>query len=114
MVLATAGSVGTGSVDPINDIADICGREGLWLHVDGAYGAMAAAIPDAEPDLKALHRADSLALDPHKWSYSPLVNFRTTPRDVHLLPGIVARWGRALDQQLRPPHSDSSRSGPPT
>ena len=52
MVLATAGSVGTGSVDPINDIADICGREGLWLHVDGAYGAMAAAVPDAEPDLK--------------------------------------------------------------
>jgi len=72
LVVASAGSVGTGAVDPINAIADLSEREGLWLHVDGAYGAMAAALPEADPDLKALHRADSLALDPHKWLYSPL------------------------------------------
>jgi glutamate/tyrosine decarboxylase-like PLP-dependent enzyme len=72
LVAASAGSVGTGAVDPINAIADLCEREGLWLHVDGAYGAMAAALPEADEDLRALHRADSLALDPHKWLYSPL------------------------------------------
>lgn len=71
LVAATAGSVATGSVDPINAIADVCENEGLWLHVDGAYGAMAAALPEADPDLQAISRADSVALDPHKWLYSP-------------------------------------------
>lgn len=72
LVGATAGSVGTGSVDPLRSIADFCEEQGLWLHVDGAYGAMAAALPEADEDLKALGRADSLALDPHKWLYSPI------------------------------------------
>lgn len=72
LVAASAGTVATGAVDPIAAIADLCERHRLWLHVDGAYGAMAAALPEAGDDLKALHRADSLALDPHKWLYSPL------------------------------------------
>ena len=72
LVAASAGTVATGAVDPINAIADLCERRRLWLHVDGAYGAMAASVPEAGDDLKALHRADSLALDPHKWLYSPL------------------------------------------
>jgi len=86
LVAATAGTVGTGAVDPLNALADLCHREGLWLHVDGAYGAMAAALPEAHPDLKALRRADSLALDPHKWLYSPLEAGCALVRNAQTLP----------------------------
>lgn len=72
LVAASAGTVATGAVDNIGQIADICEKHNLWLHVDGAYGAMAAALPEASIDLKAIQRADSVALDPHKWLYSPL------------------------------------------
>ena len=72
MVVGTAGTVGTGAVDPIRALADVCREERLWFHVDGAYGAPAAVLPDAPDDLKALALADSLAVDPHKWLYAPL------------------------------------------
>lgn len=68
-VVASAGTTATGSIDPLSEIADICHEFGLWLHVDGAYGALAAlAIPDA---FCGMERADSLSLDPHKWLYQP-------------------------------------------
>src|SRR4029453_18139867 len=66
------GSVSTGAVDPLRAIAEICRAEDVWLHADGAYGALAAALPDAPPDLHALALADSVAVDPHKWLYAPL------------------------------------------
>ncbi|MCE7988852.1 MAG: aspartate aminotransferase family protein [Caldilinea sp. CFX5] len=72
LVVGTAGTVGTGAVDPLPEIAAICRQYDLWFHVDGAYGAPAAALPDASPDLLGLRDADSIALDPHKWLYSPL------------------------------------------
>jgi len=72
MVVGSAGTVGTGAVDPLNAIAEICSESGLWFHVDGAYGGFAAGLPDASDDLKALRRADSVAVDPHKWLYAPL------------------------------------------
>lgn len=72
MVAAAAGTVGTGAVDPLPEIADLCKKYNLWFHVDGTYGAPAAALPDASPSLKGLRLADSIALDPHKWLYSPL------------------------------------------
>ena len=72
MVVGTAGSVSTGAVDPLVEIAELCRREKIWLHVDGAYGALAAALPDASADLRALSLADSVAIDPHKWLYAPL------------------------------------------
>ena len=72
MVVATAGTVSTGAVDPLSDIADLCAEEGIWMHVDGAYGAFAAAAEGAPAELAALGRADSVALDPHKWLYAPL------------------------------------------
>lgn len=72
MVVATAGSVSSGAIDPIVKIADICEKYKLWLHVDGAYGAMAAVLPNAPEPLKHLAKADSIALDPHKWLYAPL------------------------------------------
>jgi aromatic-L-amino-acid/L-tryptophan decarboxylase len=72
MVVGTAGSVSTGAVDPLLEIAAICREPGVWFHVDGAYGAFAAAVPGTPPDLQALRLADSVALDPHKWLYAPL------------------------------------------
>lgn len=72
MVVGTAGSVSTGAVDPLYDIAAICREAGCWFHVDGAYGAFAAAVDGVPRDLGALHLADSVALDPHKWLYAPI------------------------------------------
>src|SRR5262249_6890521 len=69
-VVATAGTVNTGAIDPLAEIAAVCREHNLWLHVDGAYGALAAlAVPDRFAGLNA---ADSLSLDPHKWLYQPL------------------------------------------
>jgi len=72
MVCGTAGSVGTGAIDPLNDLAKICKEFHLWFHVDGAYGAPAVALDDASADLQGLRLADSIAIDPHKWLYAPL------------------------------------------
>jgi aromatic-L-amino-acid decarboxylase len=72
IVIGTAGSVSTGAIDNLPEIAKICREEDLWFHVDGAYGGFAAMLPDASPDLRALSEADSLAVDPHKWLYAPL------------------------------------------
>jgi len=72
LVVGTAGSVSTGAIDPLAEIAAICKAYGAWFHVDGAYGGFAAALPDAPADLRALSGADSVAVDPHKWLYAPL------------------------------------------
>ena len=72
MVVATAGTVSTGAVDPVREIAELGRAHDLWLHIDGAYGAPAAALPDAHPDLRAIALADSIAIDPHKWLYVPV------------------------------------------
>ena len=72
LVVATAGSVGTGAVDPLMEIGSLCRDYGLWFHVDGAYGAFAANVPGVPADLAALKDADSVAVDPHKWLYAPL------------------------------------------
>ena len=85
-VVGTAGAVSTGGVDPISRMADYCEENDLWLHIDGAYGAPAACLPDAPPDIKAIRRADSVALDPHKWLYAPLEAGCTLVKDPkHLL-----------------------------
>jgi len=72
MVIGTAGSVSTGAIDPLPELAAIAQEHDLWFHVDGAYGGFAAMLPDASPDLKGLSLADSVAVDPHKWLYAPL------------------------------------------
>jgi glutamate/tyrosine decarboxylase-like PLP-dependent enzyme len=69
-VVASAGSVNTGAIDPLLQIAEIARGHGLWLHVDGAYGALAAIA--APEKFAGLNQADSLSLDPHKWLYQPL------------------------------------------
>jgi aromatic-L-amino-acid/L-tryptophan decarboxylase len=72
LVAATAGTVSTGAVDRLAAIADVCRRHDVWFHVDGAYGALAARVPGAPDDLRALGEADSVAVDPHKWLYAPI------------------------------------------
>ncbi len=71
IVVGNAGTVNTGAVDPLAEIADLCAREGLWFHADGAYGAMARISPRLAPLFEGLERADSIAADPHKWLYVP-------------------------------------------
>lgn len=71
-VIANAGTVNTGAMDPFDALADFCRGEGLWLHVDGAFGAMAAVAPALRPRLRGMERADSLAFDLHKWGYFPI------------------------------------------
>jgi aromatic-L-amino-acid/L-tryptophan decarboxylase len=85
MVVATAGTVSTGAVDPLFEIADVCARAGVWMHVDGCYGGVAACVPGTPHDLAALHRADSVALDPHKWLYAPLEAGAVLVRDAQRL-----------------------------
>src|SRR2546423_1983125 len=72
LVCGTAGTVGTGAIDPLPEIAKICKEFDLWFHVDGAYGAPAVALDNASAELKGLRLADSIAIDPHKWLYAPL------------------------------------------
>lgn len=84
-VVATAGTVNSGAIDPLGAIADICEREELWLHIDGAYGGIAAADPDLRSELGPLARAQSLALDPHKWLGVPIECGCVLIRDAALL-----------------------------
>src|SRR6185369_2246295 len=69
-IVASAGTVNIGAIDPLPTLADIAAREGLWLHVDGAYGGLAALA--APEKFVGLDRADSLAIDAHKWLYQPI------------------------------------------
>jgi aromatic-L-amino-acid/L-tryptophan decarboxylase len=71
-VVASAGTTATGSIDPLRAIGDYARREGLWFHVDAAYGAFAALSPAARPLFDGIAEADSIALDPHKWLYLPM------------------------------------------
>lgn len=71
-IIATAGTTNTGAVDALEELADLCAAEGLWLHVDGAYGAPAAICETGRRTLAGLARADSLVLDPHKWLFQPI------------------------------------------
>jgi aromatic-L-amino-acid decarboxylase len=90
MVIGTAGSVSTGAVDPLRDLAALCREHDLWFHVDGAYGGFAAVAPDAPDDLRALGEADSVAVDPHKWLYAPLEAGCALVRDPDHLRGAFA------------------------
>ncbi|MBI3636922.1 MAG: amino acid decarboxylase [Candidatus Rokubacteria bacterium] len=83
-VTASAGTVGTGAVDPLADLTDLCAAERLWLHVDGAYGAIAAVSAPRER-YPGLERVNSLALDPHKWLSIPVECGAVLLRDGRLL-----------------------------
>lgn len=70
-VIATAGTINTGAIDDMNAIADFCEREKLWFHVDGAIGAVAVLADNVRDQLSGMERADSIALDLHKWMHIP-------------------------------------------
>jgi aromatic-L-amino-acid/L-tryptophan decarboxylase len=70
-VVANAGTTNSGAIDPLNEIADFCADQGLWMHVDGAYGGSAAITDEGKTLLDGLNRADSLTIDPHKWMFQP-------------------------------------------
>ena len=70
-VIATAGTINTGAIDDMNAIADFCQREGLWFHVDGAIGAVAILADNVQEQLSGIERAQSVALDLHKWMHIP-------------------------------------------
>jgi len=70
-VIATAGTINTGAIDDMNAVADLCARENLWFHVDGAIGAVAVLADNCRDSLRGMERADSIALDLHKWMHIP-------------------------------------------
>jgi len=71
LVIANGGTTNTGTADPLNAVADLCAAHGLWMHVDGAYGAPAALTPKGKAHLAGMERSHSLVLDPHKWLFQP-------------------------------------------
>jgi len=71
-VVATVGTTSTTSIDPVPEIADVCARQRVWLHVDGAYGGIAAIDPEHREVLSGVDRADSLVVNPHKWLFTPV------------------------------------------
>ncbi len=70
-IIGAAGTTNTGSIDDLNTLADYCHQENLWLHVDGAFGAWSVLAPEAKKKIVGMERADSLAIDLHKWMYMP-------------------------------------------
>ena len=85
-VVATAGTTSTGAIDPLPEIADVCAEQGLWMHVDAAYGGPAVLADDLRPLMAGIERADSIAFDPHKWLYIPLAAGCVLVRDVRRMP----------------------------
>jgi aromatic-L-amino-acid/L-tryptophan decarboxylase len=84
-VVANGGTVSTGVVDPLEEIADLCRQEDLWFHVDAAYGGPAMLADDLRPLFAGIERADSIAFDPHKWLYTPHSGGCILVRDMELL-----------------------------
>ncbi|MCA9691297.1 MAG: aminotransferase class V-fold PLP-dependent enzyme [Myxococcales bacterium] len=105
-VVGSAGTVNTGAVDPLDALADVCAEEALWLHVDGAYGAPGVLDPRLAPRYAGLSRADSLAIDPHKWLSVPaecgcllVADFAALRAAFSHVPSYLkARPGRGFDE----------------
>ncbi|MCA1646953.1 MAG: aminotransferase class V-fold PLP-dependent enzyme [Chloroflexi bacterium] len=108
-VAASAGTTNTGAIDPLVELADLCAEHGIWLHVDGAYGAAAILTERFHDLLVPLGRADSVALDPHKWLYVPveaglvLVRSAEAMRDTFSLVPPYLRTDARLDGVGGPP-----------
>jgi aromatic-L-amino-acid decarboxylase len=102
-VVATAGTTLTGSVDPIDAIADVCDEHRIWLHVDGAYGLPAAATDRARPLFAGLERADSATIDAHKWLFVPKACGVLLVRDERSLVDAFAHDASYLVQQDEAP-----------
>jgi aromatic-L-amino-acid decarboxylase len=84
-IIASAGTTNTGAIDPLPEIATLAKQHGMWLHVDGAYGAAAVLSPRGRGLLQGIELADSLSLDPHKWLFQPFETGCVLVRDANLL-----------------------------
>jgi glutamate/tyrosine decarboxylase-like PLP-dependent enzyme len=100
-VIANAGTTNTGAVDPLDELADLCAREDLWLHVDGAYGAAACLSERGKKLLAGIERADSLSLDPHKWLFQPFEIGCVLARDARLLKKTFHTMAEYLEDTRR-------------
>ncbi|MEJ7776941.1 MAG: aminotransferase class V-fold PLP-dependent enzyme [Sphingomicrobium sp.] len=112
LVVASAGTVDTGAIDPLPEIADLCSRYGAWLHVDGAYGGLFALCDEGRALLRGIGQADSVALDPHKTLFLPYGTGAALVRDRrHLLDAFSASadYIRPLgDSEVGPSPADLS------
>jgi aromatic-L-amino-acid/L-tryptophan decarboxylase len=100
-VIATAGTVNTGAVDDLGAIADFCKEEGVWLHIDGAFGALLTLSEALKPLVAGIERADSLAFDLHKWGYLPFECAAVLVRDPELHRGAFATSPAYLAEAAR-------------
>ena len=102
-IIGNAGTINTGAIDDLNALADLCQREDIWFHVDGAIGAVAILAAKVKPQLSGIERADSVALDLHKWMHVPfeagciLVRHKEAHRRTFsLIPDYLAQESRGL------------------
>ncbi|MEN9897075.1 MAG: hypothetical protein RLZZ66_724 [Pseudomonadota bacterium] len=101
LVIATVGTVDVGAIDAIDPIADLCAKEGIWLHIDGAFGALAMLSPELAPRLQGIERADSMAFDFHKWGQVPYDAGFILVRDSELHQQTFASPAAYLQRQER-------------
>ena len=97
IVVAAAGSTNAGVVDDLAGIADVAAETGAWLHVDGAYGLAAMAVPEMRPLFVGVERADSLIVDPHKWLFAPEGSGAVLYRRPELAAAVHTQHGPYLD-----------------
>ena len=106
-VVATVGTTSTTSVDPVPDIARICAREKLWLHVDAAYAGSAAVVPELRHLFEGCERADSFVTNPHKWLFTPFdLSALYSPRL-----DVLRRAFTLIPEYLRTPEQETVRNG---
>jgi aromatic-L-amino-acid decarboxylase len=106
-VVATVGTTSTSSIDPVEEIVPICEQHAMWLHVDAAYAGSAAVVPELRHILKGCERADSLAVNPHKWLFTPFDLSVLYCRHLNLL----RRAFSLVPEYLRTPEQEQVRSG---
>jgi aromatic-L-amino-acid decarboxylase len=106
-VVATVGTTSTSSIDPVPEIVPICEKHALWLHVDAAYAGSAAVVPELRDILKGCERADSLAVNPHKWLFTPFDLSVLYCRHMDML----RRAFSLVPEYLRTPEQEKVRSG---
>jgi aromatic-L-amino-acid decarboxylase len=102
-VVATVGTTSSTSIDPVETIADVCERHGLWLHVDAAYGGAAALLPSHRHVLKGCDRADSFVTNPHKWLLTPIdcsLLYTRRPDDLKRAFSLVAEYLRTSESEV--------------
>lgn len=100
-VIPTIGTTSTSSIDPVDAVADICEKYGIWLHVDTAYAGSAAIVPEMQHYFKGCERADSIVVNPHKWLFTPFDLSVLYCRDLSVLKqafSLVAEYLRTSDE----------------